>query len=90
MAAGLFAFLGAFSALAQTNSALRATEIRADKLASSGVLLSLPAGAALSVVAVEGGWAQVLHDSPGGKVTGWVRASSLNLTSGASAASGVA
>ena len=90
MAAGLFAFLGAFSALAQTNSALRATEIRADKLASSGVLLSLPAGAALSVVAVEGGWAQVLHDSPGGKVMGWVRASSLNLTSGASTASGVA
>ena len=44
----------------------------------------------MNVVAVEGGWAQVLHEAAAGKVTGWVRASSINLTSGASAASGMA
>ena len=89
-AAGLLLALGFCNAHAQTTTALRATELRADKLASSPVLSALPAGAALAIMAIEGGWAQVLHESPAGKVTGWVRASSVNLTSGASTASGMA
>jgi hypothetical protein len=89
-AAGLLLAWGFCNAHAQTTTALRATELRADKLASADVLAALPAGAALAVVAIEGGWAQVLHESPAGKVTGWVRASSVNLTSGASTASGMA
>ena len=89
-AAGLLLAWGFCNAHAQTTTALRATELRADKLASAVVLAALPAGAALAVVAIEGGWAQVLHESPAGKVTGWVRASSVNLTSGASTASGMA
>ena len=89
-AAGLLAALNLCNAHAQTTTVLRATEIRADKLASAPVLSALPAGAALAIMAIEGGWAQVLHESPTGKVTGWVRASNVNLTSGASTASGMA
>ncbi len=86
----LTTFLCMAGAHAQTTTALRATELRADKLSNAMVLAALPAGAALAIVAIEGGWAQVLHESPTGKVTGWVRASSINLTSGASTASGMA
>ena len=89
-AGGVFAFLCLSGAVAQTVSALRATEIRADKLGNAAVLSTLPTGAALAIIAIEGGWAQVLHESPTGKVTGWVRAGNLNLSSGASTASGIA
>ena len=89
-AAGLLLALGFCNALAQTTTALRATELRADKLASAPIMVTLPVGAPLAIMAMEGGWAQVLHESPTGKVTGWVRASSVNLTSGASSASGMA
>ena len=89
-AAGLLVALSFCNAQAQSSTALRATEIRADKLASAPVLSALPAGAALAIMTIEGGWAQVMHESPAGKVTGWVRASSINLTSGASTASGMA
>ena len=77
------------SAHAQSTATLRATELRADKLASAPVLSALPAGAALVIITIEGGWAQVVHESPKGKVSGWVRASSIDLTSGASSASGM-
>ena len=80
------AALVACSVQAQSTTALRATELRADKLASAAVLKALPPGAALDVIAVEGGWVQVTHES----LQGWVRASSVNLSSGASAASGMA
>lgn len=86
----LLGMLSLASAHAQTTTALRATELRADKLSSAAVLSALPAGAALAIMAMEGGWAQVVHESPAGKLTGWVRASSINLTSGASTASGMA
>lgn len=89
-AAALLAALSLGNAYAQTTTALRATELRADKLASAPVLSALPAGAALVIMAIEGGWAQVAHESPSGKVSGWVRASSVNLTSGASTAAGIA
>lgn len=89
-AAGLLLALGFCNAYAQTTTALRATELRADKLASAPIMVTLPVGAPLAIMAVEGGWAQVLHESPTGKITGWVRASSVNLTSGASSASGMA
>ena len=93
-AAGLLvASLAAFcfgNAHAQATTALRATELRADKLASAPVLSALAAGAALTILTIEGGWAQVVHESPNGKLSGWVRAGNINLTSGASTASGMA
>ncbi|MES2511699.1 MAG: caspase family protein [Pseudomonadota bacterium] len=72
-------------AAGQSTTAVRATELRSDKLGSAGVLTSLPAGAALRVLGLEGGWAWV--ESAG--VRGWVRANALNLQSGSSVASGV-
>ncbi len=81
----LCAAMAMCSVQAQSTTALRATELRVDKLATAAVLKTLPAGAALDVVAVEGGWVQVTHES----LQGWVRASSLNLSSGASSASGL-
>ena len=74
------------SVQAQSTTALRATELRADKLATATVIKALPPGAALDVIAVEGGWVQVTHES----LQGWVRAGSVNLSSGASAAAGLA
>jgi len=85
-ALALCAVLAAFGAQAQSTTALRATELRADKLATAAVLKSLPPGASLDVIAVEGGWVQVTHES----LQGWVRASSVNLSSGTSAAAGLA
>ena len=76
----------ACSAQAQSTTALRATELRADKLATAAIRKALPAGAALDVIAIEGGWAQVTHES----LQGWVRASSINLSSGASTAANLA
>ena len=78
--------LVACSVQAQSTTALRATELRTDKLATAAVLKALPVGAALDVIAVEGGWVQVTHES----LQGWVRAGSVNLPSGASAAAGLA
>ena len=93
---------------------LRATELRADKLAAAPVLRSLAAGTALRLQSLEGGWALValgdLADpiNPSGptssvastgrpgaegsatNVTGWVRASTLNLPSAASITSALA
>ncbi len=69
--------------LAQSSSLTRATELRAEKVASSSVVSQLAVGSAVQVVSLEGGWAQV---QAGGK-SGWVRASSLALNSGASAVS---
>ena len=69
---------------AQSTSAARATELRADKLPSANVISSVPAGASLRVVSLEGGWAYVEH---AGKL-GWMRASTLNLQAGSSAVSG--
>ena len=50
---------GLTAAPGQTLTALRATELRADKLASAPVLQTLAAGAALRLLGVEGGWALV-------------------------------
>jgi len=80
------AVLAACSVQAQSTTALRATELRADKLATAALLKALPPGAVLNVIAVEGGWVQVTHQS----LQGWVRASSVNLLSAASAAAGLA
>ena len=78
----------------QALTAVRATELRADKLASAPVLQSLAAGAALRLVSMEGGWALVETVVPVGKsvakLSGWVRASSVSLPSGASVASSLA
>ena len=86
---GLLGLLGACAVQAQTVTALRAIELRADKLASAPVLSALPAGEPLSVISLEGGWAQVTHESAQGRVSGWVRAGAVSLPSGASAASGM-
>ncbi len=69
---------------AQSTSAARATELRADKLPTANVINTIPVGATLRLVSLEGGWAYVEH---AGKL-GWVRASMLNLQAGSSAVSG--
>src|SRR5450830_152732 len=78
----------------QTLSALRATELRADKLGAAPVLSALVAGAPLRLLSVEGGWALVETSAPAGqsgaRLTGWVRASMVNWQSGSSAASKLA
>ena len=74
----------------QALSVLRATELRADKLASSTVLGNLASGAPLRLLSVEGGWALVESVTAGVKISGWVRASALNWQSGSSVVSGLA
>ena len=76
---------GAWHALAQPTTALRATELRADKLGSAAVVGSVASGAALRLISLEGGWALV----EGSGLRGWTRANALNLQSGSSAASGM-
>jgi hypothetical protein len=73
------------AALAQDTTALRATELRADKLSSAAVIAPLAAGATLRVISLEGGWALV--ESSGRQ--GWLRASTLNLPAGTSSAASV-
>ena len=73
----------------QVVTAVRATELRADKMASSAVLTSLATGAPLRLLSVEGGWALV-EMADGARQSGWVRASTVSLKAGASAASGLA
>ena len=74
----------------QALSVLRATELRADKLASSTVLGNLASGAPLRLLSVEGGWALVESVTAGVKISGWVRASALNWQAGSSVVSGLA
>lgn len=82
IAAILLGIFGTCGAHAQAVTSSQPTELRSDKLASAPLLLRLPAGAPLTVTAVEGGWAQVSHDAPGGRLFGWVRSSAVNLDSG--------
>lgn len=73
---------------AGTLSTLRATELRADKLAAAPVLTSLPVGAVLRLISAEGGWLWVETAAPtraDQKLTGWVRASAVNWQAGAAA-----
>ena len=69
---GLALSLGA---LGQSSSTLRATELRADKLADAPVLAALVAGSEVRLLGMEGGWVQV---QALGRI-GWVRAGALNL-----------
>jgi hypothetical protein len=75
----------ALTAYAQDTTALRATELRSDKLPSASVISPIATGAALRLISLEGGWALV--ESSGRQ--GWVRASALNLTAGTSGASNI-
>ena len=84
------ALCSAGTTLAQTIQAARATELRADKLPSAAVVAAVPAGAALRVVSLEGGWAYVEQASAAGNKLGWVRASMLDMQAGSSAVSGSA
>ena len=73
---------------------LRATELRADKVGTATVLSNLPQGAELQLLNVEGGWLWV-ETKPSGakpeqKISGWVRASTVNLNAGSAAAAGLA
>jgi hypothetical protein len=68
---------------------LRPTEIRAEKLASSAVLTQMNQGATVRVTSVEGGWVLVEANSDKGRVSGWVRASALNMQAGASVVAGL-
>ncbi len=76
--------LTAGTAAAQTTATSRATELRADKLASAPILAPLSAGASLRLISLEGGWAYVEQTLPAGRQVGWVRASALNLQAGTS------
>lgn len=75
-------------ALAQSSTLTRATELRADKMGAASVLSELAVGSAVQIMTMEGGWAQVQAGGSNGK-TGWVRASSLSISAGASSASGM-
>jgi hypothetical protein len=93
MMLGLLASLGAHAqgahapASTQEFSVLRATELRADKMAAAPVLQTLTTGAALRLLSLEGGWALVQTQIKQGNArTGWVRASALNMPNESSAA----
>ncbi|MEN9889686.1 MAG: hypothetical protein RL559_1723 [Pseudomonadota bacterium] len=73
----------------QSATLARASELRADKLATAQVLTSVPSGAAVRVTSLEGGWALVETAATNGRVSGWVRASSLNLQAQGSALAGL-
>jgi hypothetical protein len=77
------------SAFAQNASVTRPTEIRAEKLASSAVLVQVNQGAIVRVTSVEGGWVLVEASTDKGRVSGWVRASALNMQAGASVVAGL-
>ena len=77
------------TAFAQNASVMRPTEIRAEKLASSAVLVQVNQGATVRVTSVEGGWVLVEANSDKGRVSGWVRASALNMQAGASLVAGL-
>jgi hypothetical protein len=78
----------------QNLSALRATELRSDKLGSAPVMLNLAPGAMLRLVSLEGGWVLVEASAPTGKpgvkISGWVRASAVDWKSASSVASHLA
>ena len=78
----------------QPLNVLRATELRADKLATAPVLQSLAAGASIRLLSIEGGWALVETTVPANKtgriMSGWVRASTVNWQATASVVSGLA
>ena len=76
-------------AFAQNASVMRPTEIRAEKLASSAVLVQVNQGATVRITSVEGGWVMVEANSDKGRVSGWVRASALNMQAGASVVAGL-
>ena len=78
------------SGAGQVLTAVRPTELRADKLGSATVLRTLAAGTRLRRLSVEGGWVLVEVDLPeksATKPTGWVRASAVDLQAGNSAVS---
>ncbi len=81
--------LGVQAQTGQVVSVLRATELRADKLGSAPVMADMPAGTSLRVLSSEGGWVLVEAARSSGRITGWVRASSLDWQSGASSAAGL-
>lgn len=82
------------TAMGQSLTVLRDTELRADKLASAAVLNRLAAGATVRLISVEGGWALVESSATADKAdaqwTGWVRASAVNWQTGASLVSSMA
>ena len=77
------------AAFAQNASVTRPTEIRAEKLASSAVLVQVNQGATVRITSVEGGWVLVEANSDKGRVSGWVRASALNMQAGTSVVAGL-
>ena len=90
---GVHAQFGQGAAPGQTITALRGTELRADKLSSAPVLQNIPTGTALRMLSMEGGWVLVQTtepiDKPGARLSGWVRASAVNLQPAVSSAAGL-
>jgi hypothetical protein len=75
--------------LAQNATVSRSTELRSEKLVTSSVLSQVTAGIAVRVVSVEGGWVLVESIGSTGRVSGWVRASALNMQASASSVAGL-
>ncbi len=67
-------------------TALAATELRADKLASAPVIAPVAQGAALRLISAEGTW--LLVETAGG-ATGWVRSASVSAISAQAEAGGL-
>ena len=85
----LILLFGALSVQAQNASVSRSTELKAEKLASSSVLTAVNAGTAVRVMSVEGGWVLVEVGAGTARMTGWMRASALNMQANASAVAGL-
>ena len=77
------------SAQGQTVQTTRATELRADKLGNAAVVQTLASGSAVRVISVEGGWV-LIETGALPTVSGWVRASAVNLQTAASLVAGLA
>ena len=87
-ALALAACLLASAAPAQTVRTVQATPLRAERAVDAATLAALPADAAVNLLQLSGGWAQVqvapAPPAPGGKppqavLRGWLRASFLDL-----------
>ena len=67
------------SAQAQSVRTVQATPLRDERAVDAGTLVTLEANAAVKLLQLSGGWAQVQTAGTGGGRRGWVRASLLDL-----------
>lgn len=73
------ALAGATSAPAQTVRTVQDTTLRTERGVDAGALAALPAHASVTLLQLDGGWAQVQTQAGGRSRRGWLRASLLAL-----------